>query len=66
MVTYELSFSDQIMATFDTGLPLYTFRLKEEINVKNTVRISLNFYNTYEEIDYLISVLKNRKEIFNF
>lgn len=33
MVTYELSFSDQIMATFDTGLPLYTFRLKEEINV---------------------------------
>lgn len=33
MINYELSFSDQIMAAFDTGLPLYTFRLKEEINV---------------------------------
>lgn len=33
MISYELSFSDQMMAAFDTGLPLYTFRLKEEINV---------------------------------
>lgn len=35
-------------------------------NKEDTVRISLYFYNTYEEIDYLISVLKNKKEIFNF
>lgn len=33
--------------------------LKDEINVKNTVRISLYFYNTKEEIDYLIKVLSN-------
>ena len=33
--------------------------LKEEINVKNTVRISLGLYNTKEEIDRLIEVLKN-------
>lgn len=33
--------------------------LKDEINVKNTVRISLSFYNTKEEIDKLIEVLKN-------
>lgn len=40
--------------------------LKEELNVKNTCRISLYFYNTYEEIDYLIKVLKNpdlKKEV---
>lgn len=33
--------------------------LKDEIGIKNTVRISLAFYNTKEEIDYLIKVLKN-------
>lgn len=33
--------------------------LKDEINIKNTVRISLSFYNTKEEIDYLVKVLKN-------
>lgn len=33
--------------------------LKEVISVKNTVRISLSFYNTKEEIDYLIKVLSN-------
>ena len=33
MITYELSFSDQMMAAFDTGLPIFTFRLKEEINL---------------------------------
>ena len=40
--------------------------LKEELNVKNTVRISLGLYNTKEEIDYLIKVLNNpnlKKEI---
>ena len=33
-------------------------------NKEDTVRISLYFYNNYEEIDYLISVLKKREEIF--
>lgn len=35
-------------------------------NKEDTVRISLYFYNTYEEIDYLISVLKNKDEIIEF
>ena len=35
-------------------------------NKQDTVRISLYFYNTYEEIDYLIKVLKNRKEIYSY
>ena len=38
--------------------------LKDEMNIKNTVRISLYFYNTKEEIDKLIQVLKNSKDIF--
>lgn len=38
--------------------------LKDELGVKNTCRISLYFYNTKEEIDTLISVLKNSKNIF--
>lgn len=33
--------------------------LKDEINIKNTLRISLYFYNSKEEIDRLIEVLKN-------
>ena len=40
--------------------------LKEELDVKNTVRISLSFYNTKEEIDKLVQVLSNpniKKEI---
>ena len=35
-------------------------------NKDDTVRISLYFYNTYEEIDYLIEVLKDRKGIEKF
>ena len=41
--------------------------LKNAINVKNTCRISLAFYNTKEEIDELIKALKNpniKKELF--
>lgn len=38
--------------------------LKDEINVKNTVRISLYFYNTFDEIDKLIEVLSNSEDIF--
>lgn len=38
--------------------------LKEELGVKNTCRISLSLYNTKEEIDYLVNVLKNSYNIF--
>lgn len=38
--------------------------LKDDINVKNTCRISFYFYNTKEEIDKLVEVLKNSKDIF--
>ena len=37
--------------------------LKEEIKAKNTVRISLYFYNTKEEIDVLVDALKNENII---
>lgn len=33
--------------------------LKDELNIKNTVRISFSFYNTKEEIDKLIDALNN-------
>ena len=33
--------------------------LKTDLGIKNTCRISLYFYNTKEEIDYLIKVLSN-------
>ena len=33
--------------------------LKDELNIKNTLRISLYFYNSKEEIDKLIDALKN-------
>ena len=38
--------------------------LKDEMNIKNTCRVSINFYNTKEEVDKLIEVLKNSKDIF--
>ena len=37
-----------------------------KMNGSDTVRISLYFYNTYEEIDYLIKVLKDKKSILEF
>src|SRR5574344_1211122 len=37
--------------------------LKDEVGVKNTVRISLYFYNTKEEIDHLVSLLQNKDKI---
>jgi cysteine desulfurase/selenocysteine lyase len=40
--------------------------LKTEHGIKDTVRISLYFYNTYEEIDYLIEVLKDEKSLYQF
>ena len=38
--------------------------LKDEMDVRNTVRISLYFYNNYEDIDKLIDALRNSKDIF--
>ena len=38
--------------------------LKDEINIKNTCRISLYFYNTKEEIDKLIEVLEKSDDLF--
>ena len=35
--------------------------LKEEIGIKNTCRASFSFYNTKEEVDRFIEVLKNPK-----
>ena len=39
--------------------------LKEEIGVKNTCRISFYLYNTIEEIDHLIDVLKTHDKMFD-
>jgi len=38
--------------------------LKEDINIKNTVRVSMYFYNDYSDIDKLVEALKNSKDIF--
>lgn len=38
--------------------------LNEVINVNNTCRISLSFYNTKEEVDLLINVLKNSQNLY--
>ncbi len=38
--------------------------VKDEINVRNTCRISLYFYNTKEEINQFIEVMKGNKDIF--
>ena len=39
--------------------------VKDEINIKNTCRISLYLYNTKEEIDKLIEILENNKNIYD-
>lgn len=38
--------------------------VKDEIKIKNTCRISLYLYNTKEEIDCFIEVMKGNKDIF--
>ena len=38
--------------------------VKDEIGIKNTCRISLYLYNTKEEIDEFIKVMKGNKDIF--
>ncbi len=40
--------------------------LKDESGFDDTVRISLYFYNTYEEIDYLIYCLKDKYKLYDF
>ena len=35
-------------------------------NKDDTVRISIYFYNTYEEIDYFIRALKEKEKILEF
>ena len=37
--------------------------LKKSIGVKNTIRVSLYFYNTYEELDSLVELLSNKDKI---
>ncbi len=37
--------------------------LKDKIGVRNTVRVSLYFYNTKDEIDKLVSLLSDREKI---
>ena len=41
-----------------------TKMLKDEINIKNTVRVSLYLYNNKQDIDKLIKVLKTSEDIF--
>ena len=38
--------------------------LKDEVNIKNTVRVSMYFYNNKEDIDRLVDALRNSKDIF--
>lgn len=38
--------------------------LKDEINIKNTVRVSMYFYNNTDDVDRLIEALKKSKDIF--
>jgi cysteine desulfurase/selenocysteine lyase len=39
--------------------------LKNEVGVKNTVRISIYIYNTKEELDTVINLLKDKNKILN-
>lgn len=39
--------------------------LKNEVGVKNTVRVSIYFYNTQKEIDKLVDLLKDKNKILN-
>jgi len=38
--------------------------LKDEIRIKNTVRVSMYLYNSFEDVDRLVLALKNSKDIF--
>ena len=36
---------------------------KNEIGANNTVRVSMYFYNTFEEIDKLVNLLSDKEKI---
>ncbi len=38
--------------------------LKDEIHIKNTVRVSMYFYNDFSDIDRLIDALRNSEDVF--
>ena len=38
--------------------------LKDEMKIRNTVRVSMYFYNTKEDVDKLVEALKNSHDIF--
>ena len=38
--------------------------LKDEIGIKNTVRVSMYFYNTLEDVDRLVDALKNSDNLY--
>ena len=42
----------------------YALPTKDEINIKNTVRVSMYFYNNFEDVDKLVDALKNSEDIF--
>ena len=38
--------------------------LKDDLNIKNTCRVSMYMYNTVEDVDRLLEALRNSKDIF--
>ncbi len=71
-----LAFNIEGVFAQDTSIYLNTYKifvragnhctkmLKDEIGIKNTVRVSMYLYNSLEDVDRLVSVLKNSKDIF--
>ena len=66
---WKLFFNDEFAKMFDFEPVLrrvldeirgrVSVRLKDELGIKNTCRISLAMYNNKEEINYLVKVLDN-------
>ena len=42
----------------------YLFEKKDDLNIKNTCRVSMYIYNTVEDVDRLLEALRNSKDIF--
>ena len=66
VMIYALAFSiffspRNIVTGGSTGLSII---FKDVFNIANTCRISLSFYNTRYEVDLLINVLKNSRNIW--
>ena len=38
--------------------------LKDDLNIKNTCRISMHLYNSKDDIDKLVEVLRQSEDIF--